>query len=76
MAETNAGAVDCGGQAGSVAGQVKRGRRSSGALLASHAGMVGTLAQIALQRRARGVALANHARSRGLRYGGHSNNNS
>ena len=59
----------------------------TGARLASHAGAVSTLAQIALRRRARGaaralrrrargVALANHARSRGLRYGGHSNNSS
>ena len=59
----------------------------TGARLASHAGQVSTLAQIALRRRARGaaralrrrargVALANHARSRGLRYGGHSNNSS
>ena len=48
----------------------------SGALLASHAGAVSTLAQIALRRRARGVAPANHARSRGRRYGGHSNNSS
>ena len=87
MAETNAGAVDCGGQAGSAAGRVEGGRRSSGAQLASHAGQVSTLAQIALRRRARGAAralrrrargaaLANHARSRGLRYGGHSNNSS
>ena len=52
------------------------GEGGSGALLASHAGMVGVLAQIALRRRARGAALANHARSRGLRYGGHSNNSS
>ena len=87
MAETNAGAVDCGGQAGSVAGRAERGQRSSGALLASHAGMVGggrgrlrRAARVArrpgLRRRARGAALANHARSRGLRYGGHSNNSS
>ena len=40
MAETNAGAVDCGGQAGSAAGRVEGGRRSSGARLASHAGQV------------------------------------
>ena len=108
-AEKNAGAVDCGGQAGSVAGRVERGLRGSGALLASHAGGVGAAparcshrtqawsagggggsgallaprrsivtmrAKITLRRRARGAALANHARSRGLRYGGHSNNSS
>ena len=131
MAETNAGAVDCGGQAGSAAGRVEGGRRSSGALLASHAGQVTSgqrrvwrAARIArrrghqraaasparrscrtpagspagggvsgaqvvsrwravprgrlssLRRRARGAALANRARSRGRRYGGHSNNSS
>ena len=108
-AEKNAGAIDCGGQAGSAAGQVERGLRGSGALLASHAGGVGAAparcshrtqagsaggeggsgallasrrsivtmrAKITLRRRARGAALANHARSRGLRYGGHSNNSS
>ena len=131
MAETNAGAVDCGGQAGSAAGRVEGGRRSSGARLASHAGQVtsgqrrvwraariarrrghqraaasparrscrtpagspagsgGSGAQVvsrwravsrvrlsSLRRRARGAALANHARARGRRYGGHSKNSS
>ena len=52
------------------------GEGGPGARLASHAGIVSTLAQIALRRRARGAALANHARSRGLRYGGHRNNSS
>ena len=108
-AEKNTGAIDCGGQAGSAAGQVERGLRGSGALLASHAGGVGAAparcshrtqawsagggggsgallaprrsivtmrAKITLRRRARGAALANHARSRGLRYGGHSSNSS
>ena len=124
-------AVDCGGQAGSAAGRVEGGRRSSGALLVSHAGRVTSgqrrvwrAARIArrpglqraaaglargshrpqagspagsgvsgaqvvsrwravsrvrlssLRRRARGAALANHARARGRRYGGHSNNSS
>ena len=106
-AEKNAGAIDCGGQAGSAAGQVERGQRSSGALLASHAGGVGGAparcshrtqawsagggggsgallaprrsivtmrAKIALRRRDRGAALANHARTRVSRYGGHSKN--
>ena len=40
MAETNAGAVDCGGQAGSVAGRVAGGGGVCGAQLASHAGQV------------------------------------
>ena len=53
-----------------------RGRGSSGALLASHRGIVGMQAQIARRRSARGVALANHARPRASRYGGHSNNSS
>ena len=44
----------------------------SGARLASRRGIVGMLARIALRRRARVAAPANHARSRGLRYGGHS----
>ena len=44
----------------------------TGAQLASRRGIVSMLARIALRRRARGAALANHARSRGLRYGGHS----
>lgn len=52
------------------------GEGGSGALLASRRSIVTMLAQIALRRRARGAALANHARSRGLRYGGHSNNSS
>ena len=85
------------GRQGAKAGPARGSRRTparsparggvTGALLASHAGMVGTLAQIALRRRARGaaralrrrargVALANHARTRGRRYGGHSNNSS
>ena len=49
-----------------------RGEGSSGALLASPAGIVSMPAQIALRRRARWAALANHARSLGRRYGGHS----
>lgn len=53
-----------------------RGEGSSGALLASPAGVVSMSAQIALRCRARGSALANHARSRGRRYGGHSNGRS
>ena len=53
-------AVDCGGQAGSAAGRVEGGRRSSGALLASHAGMVGRG-----RRRARRAARV--ARRPGLR---------
>ena len=48
----------------------------SGAQLASRRGIVSILARIALRRRARGAARASHARSRGLRYGGHSNNSS
>ena len=44
----------------------------SGALLASHRGIVGMQAQIARRRSARGVALENHARQRASRYGGHS----
>ena len=48
----------------------------SGALLASHAGIVSMLAQIALRRRARVAAPANHARSRGRRYSGYSKNSS
>ena len=48
----------------------------SGALLASRRGIVSMLARIALRRRARGAALANQARSRDPRYGGHSNNSS
>lgn len=50
-----------------------RGEGISGALLASPAGIVSIPAQIALRRRARGAALASHVRSRGRRYGGHSN---
>ena len=74
------------GRQGAKAGPARGSRRTparsparggvTGARLASHAGIVSTLAQIALRRRARGAALANHARSRGLRYGGHSNNSS
>ena len=52
------------------------GEGGSGAQLASRRGIVSMLAQITLRRRARGAALANHARSRGLRYGGHSSNSS
>ena len=52
------------------------GEGGSGALLASRRSIVTMLAQIALRRRARGVAPANHARSRGRRYGGHSGSSS
>ena len=58
-------------QAGSPAGS-----GVSGAQLASHAGQVSGGRLSSLRRRARGAALANHARSRGLRYGGHSKNSS
>ena len=44
----------------------------TGAQLASRRGIVSMLARIALRRRARGAALANHARSRDPRYCGHS----
>ena len=126
-AETNAGAVDCGGRAVSTAARCPAGGGVTGALLASHAGgvtsgrrrhrraariarrrghqraaasparssrhtpawsavgdgvtgaqlasrrgIVSMLARIALRRRARGAALANRARARRRRYGGHS----
>jgi len=44
----------------------------SGAQVASRRGIVSILARIALRRRARGAARANHARSRDPRCGGHS----
>ena len=58
-------------QAGSAGGG-----GGSGALLAPRRSIVTMRAQIALRRRARGVALANHARTRVSRYGGHSKNSS
>ena len=74
------------GRQGAKAGPARGSRRTptrspagggvTGARLASRQGIVSVLAQIALRRRARGAALANHARSRGLRYGGHSKNSS
>ena len=48
----------------------------TGAQVEPRRSIVTMRAKITLRRRARGAALANHARSRGLRYGGHSNNSS
>ena len=67
------------GAAASAAGSSRRtparspaGGGVCGAQLASRRGIVRTLARIALRRRARGVAPANHARARGRRYSGYS----